>query len=275
MDRGLIQADKTGGGHRRLTLDAVLAFVRQQGREIADPEKIGLPPGTGISRTREHGAHAEFLAAMTCGDEVTAQRVILDLYIGGLSVATICDSVITTAFHRIGELWRCGELEVYEERRACENCNRVVHELRRAVGAGPPAGPVAMGGTLDGDPYTLAADMAELVLRDAGWRASSLGHMLPFETLRKAIECDHPQLMWISITSIRDPDQFIANLNVLFDTALSCGCALVVGGQALTTDIRQRLRYTTYCDNFGHLEAFAKTIRPQRARATVKATGQP
>ena len=43
-----------------------------------------------------------------------------------------------------------------------------------------------MGGTLDGDPYTLAACMSELVLRDCGWRASSLGNMLPFETLRSA-----------------------------------------------------------------------------------------
>lgn len=273
VDRGLIRAEKTGGGHRRLKLDAVLAYVREQGREIADPEMIGLPPGTGVSRSREQGAHADFLAAVTSGDEVTAQRVILDLYIRGVSVASICDSVITTAFHRIGELWRCGELEVYQERRACENCNRVVHELRRAVGAGPPTGPVAMGGTLDGDPYTLAGDMAEIVLRDAGWRASSLGHMLPFESLRKAIESNHPELMWVSVTSIRDSDQFIANLNVLFDTATSYGCALVVGGQALTSDIRQRLRYTTYCDNFCHLEAFAKTIRPQRAKATAKAAG--
>lgn len=273
VDRGLIRADKTGGGHRRLTLDAVLAYVREQGRDIVDPGMIGLPPETGVSRSREQGAHADFLAAVTSGDEFTAQRVILDLYIRGVSVAAICDSVITTAFHRIGELWRCGELEVYQERRACEICNRVVHELRRAVGAGPRTGPLAMGGTLDGDPYTLAADMAEIVLRDAGWRASSLGHMLPFESLRNAIESDQPELMWLSVTSIRDTDQFIANLNGLFDTASSCGCALVVGGQALTTDIRQCLRYTTCCDNFCHLEAFAKSIRPQRANTTAKAAG--
>jgi hypothetical protein len=153
-------------------------------------------------------------------------------------------------------------MEVYEERRACETCSRVIHELRRAVGTGKIGGPVAMGGTLDGDPYTLAACMSELVLRDCGWRANSLGNMLPFETLRRALERDRPRLMWLSVTSIRDVDRFIASFNVLFDTATSFGSAIAVGGQALTADIRRLLRYTTYSDNFRHLEAFATTLNP-------------
>jgi hypothetical protein len=79
----------------------------------------------------------------------------------------------------------------------------------------------------------------------------------------KAVENDRPRLMWLSVTSIRSPEQFLANLNVLFDTATSFGCVLVVGGQALTADIRPLMRYTTYCDNFRHLEAFSKTIVPR------------
>ena len=105
--------------------------------------------------------------------------------------------------------------------------------------------------------------MSELVLRDCGWRASSLGNMLPFETLRRALERERPRLMWISITSIREEDRFIASFNVLFDTATSFGSAIVVGGQALTAEVRRRLRYTTYCDNFRHLEALANTLNPR------------
>ncbi len=268
VDKGLIPAEKTGGGHRRLQLDAVLRYVRDEGRSLANPEIIGLPADTGKSEATDTDVPAEFLRAMIAGDEVTARRVILDIFLSGMSVASICDTIISPTFHQIGDLWRCGGVEVYQERRACEICCRVMHELRLAVGLGPAGGPKAIGGTLDGDPYTLAANMAELVLRDAGWRATSLGHMLPFETLRKAIENDRPQLLWISVTSIRDTERFIANFNVLFDIATTFGCAIVVGGQALTAEIRQSLRYTTYCDNFRHMEAFAKTIRP-RDRATL------
>ena len=194
---------------------------------------------------------------------MTARRVVLDLYLSNTSVATICDTVITPAFQKIGELWQCGSMEVFEERRACETCSRVIHELRRAVGTGEIDGPLAMGGTLDGDPYTLAASMSELVLRDCGWRANSLGNMLPFATLCKALERDRPRLLWLSVASIRDVDRFVAGFNVLFDTATTFGSAIAVGGQALTADIRRLLRYTTYCDNFRHLEAFSTTLIPR------------
>mgnify|MGYP002632383919 CR=1 FL=1 len=263
IDKGLIQAEKTGGGHRRLQLDSVLQFTREAGKTITRPELIGLPSGMGATSQIAGAANNEFEKALASGDEFTARRVVLDLYMRNTSVASICDTVIVPAFQRIDDLWRCGDMEVYEERRACETCSRVIHELRRAAGTGKPDGPIAMGGTLDGDPYTLATCMSELVLRDCGWRASSLGHMLPFETLRRALERDRPRLMWLSITSIRDLDRFAARFNVLFETATSFGCAIVVGGNALTADVRHQLRYTTYCDNFRHLEAFARSVNPE------------
>lgn len=263
VDKGLIQAEKTGGGHRRLQLDSVLHFARDAGKSITRPEVIGLPAGMGSTSLNGDIAINEFEKALASGDEVTARRVVLDLYMNHTSVATICDTVFTPAIQKIGDLWHFGSMEVYEERRACETCSRVIHELRRVVGTGKIGGPVAMGGTLDGDPYTLAASMSELVLRDCGWRANSLGNMLPFDTLCKALERDRPRLMWLSVTSIRDVDRFVAGFNVLFDTATSFGSVIAVGGQALTTDIRRRLRYTTYCDNFRHLEAFATTLIPR------------
>lgn len=263
VDKGLIAAAKTGGGHRRLQLDSVLRYIREERMCIAQPEVIGLPPGTGVAPPSDQGAVAEFLRGLSTGDEVSCCRLVLDQFLAGSSVAKICDTVVSPAFHRIGDLWRCGDMEIYQERRACETCTRVFHELRRAVGSGPDNGPLAFGATLDGDPYTLAVNMAELVLRDSGWRAMSLGHMLPFDTLRQAIETDRPALMFISVTAIRDPDRFVASFNTLFDAASAFDCALVVGGQSLTADIRQRLRYTTFCDNFQHLEAFARSVRPK------------
>ena len=227
---------------------------------LANPEAIGLPPGTGDDTAIEHASGIEFLTALREGNEPEARRIILDAFLSGESIAEICDRMLAPAFHRLGELWRCNEIEVYQERRACEVCLRVIHELRRAVGSGQANAPLALGATLDGDPYTLAVSMGEVVLRDLGWRSVSLGNMLPFETLHRAIETDRPRLMWLSVTSIRDADRFIASFNTLFDTASAWGCALVVGGQAFGSDVRQRLRYTTYCDTFGHMAAFARTL---------------
>ena len=264
VDRGLIRADKTAGGHRRLELDAVLEYVRNNGHGIAQPEALGLPSGIGSKGFSVEGATGDFLRSLIDGDEENARRIVLEQYMARISVARLFDTVICPALQRIGDLWKCGDLQVYQERRACETCSRVIHELRRAVGQGPKDGPVAIGGTLDGDPYTLATGMAEIVLRDTGWRAASLGNMLPFDTLAHALRQDRPALMWLSVSTIRERDRFVAEFNLLFDAAQAAGAALVVGGQALTPDIRQMLRYTTFCDTMQHLEAFARTIRPRQ-----------
>ncbi len=270
VDKGLIKASRTAGGHRRLELDAVLQYVRESGRGLQHPQSVDLPEGCGFSTTLTiHDAQQPFMTALISGSEETARRVIIDLFVSGASVAEICDSVIAPAFRSVGDMWHCGKVEVYEERRACELCQRVVHELRRAVGSGPEDGPLAMGGTLDGDPYTLATSLAEVVLCNNGWKAISLGNMLPFETVRTAIVDKRPKLFWISVTTIRDVDRFAADFNLLFDVAQSVGTALVAGGQALTADIRQEIRYTHFSDNMTHMESFANTIRPRTAEPAV------
>ena len=104
VDKGLIQAEKTGGGHRRLQLDSVLHYAREAGRSITQPELIGLPAGLGSTSLNGDGANTEFEKALASGDEITARRVVLDLYMNNTSVATICDTVITPAFQKIGDL---------------------------------------------------------------------------------------------------------------------------------------------------------------------------
>lgn len=270
VDKGFIKASKTAGGHRRLELDAVLDYVRSTGRSLTRPQAIELPEGCGAQASASpEESRASFQTALMASEEAAACRIVLDLYLSGASVADICDLVIAPVFHAVGDLWRCGEARVYEERRACELCQRVVHELRRAVGSGPESGPMAMGGTLDGDPYTLATSLVEVLLRNVGWRASSLGNMLPFETVRAAILDQRPRLFWISVTSIRDPDRFAADFNMLFDVAESTSTALVVGGQAMTNDIRQKIRYAHFSDNFRHLETFAASILSEPQRSSV------
>lgn len=276
VDKGLIRASKTAGGHRRLELSDVLDYVRTSGRMLENPVAVSLPEGCGgIAHDSLESLQRKFQAAIQAGDETVATTGLIDGYLSGVSVAELFDVVVAPSFHQIGDLWASGEAKVYEERRACEVCQRAVHELRRAIGTRESGGPVALGGTLDGDPYTLATTLAELVLRSGGWKATSLGNMLPFDAVRKAIIEERPALFWVSVTSIRDVDRFTTDFNLLFDVAQSMGTALVAGGQALTDEIRQRIRYTNFSDNFRHLETFAKTIRKTTVAPASDSSGNP
>ena len=43
-DRGLIKTVKTAGGHRKMEIGEVLAFIRENDHALVAPELLGLPP---------------------------------------------------------------------------------------------------------------------------------------------------------------------------------------------------------------------------------------
>ena len=117
-----------------------------------------------------------------------------------------------------------------------------------------------IGCAASGDRYSLGTTMAELVLRDGKWNASSLGEDLPFETMEAAIRTHRPQLFWLSCSHIEDPQRFLADYRALYEE-FGTDVAFVVGGSALTHEIRQRMGYAAFCDNMQHLEGFAQSLR--------------
>ena len=133
------------------------------------------------------------------GDGVSCRQILFNLLLTGQSLSWRGDEVLAAVMRQVGEQWSCHELDPYQERRGCEICLRALHELRRALPPPGPEAPVALGGTPDSDPYTLATVLVDLVLTQAGWRAQSLGSGLPFETLRRAIEEQRPRLFWLSV----------------------------------------------------------------------------
>ena len=77
-------------------------------------------------------------------------------------------------------------------------------------------------------------------------------------------------MLWLSVSYIPDESAFIAGFNRLFEAASKTNTAVVVGGRALTTEIRTRLRYSAFCDTMRHLEEFAKTLSRQTEIAPKK-----
>ncbi len=261
-DRGLIPTVRTAGGHRRLPISGVLEFLRESKQNLVDPEVLGLPATSGKSEWVTGRGRDVLREALLAGDEAACRQVIFDLWLAGQRLSEICDRVIAGAFVDIGDKWACQEAEVYQERRACEIVIRALHELRSAL---PPGDPqfVALGGTAEGDQYVIPTTAAELVLRDSGWQAHSLGSSIPFASLAVAIRAHRPRLFWLSVSYVADPPRFLEEFRVLNTAATESGTAVAVGGFALGESLRQQMRHSAFCDTMQHLEEFAGTLRPR------------
>lgn len=259
-DQGLIATVRTGGGHRRVSLADVLRFVREGDHPLVSPEVLGLPPIREPSERCLVRSRQLLANALLEGDEPLSRRVIFDLYLAKHALSAICDDVIAAAFREIGERWSCHQAEVYQERRACEIMLRILHAFRDTQRGMDPACK-AIGGTPPGDLYLLPNAMVELVLRESGWSAVSLGASIPFDSLAAAVRAHQPRVLWLSVSHIPDAAEFVRGYSQLFEVAQQQGVAIVMGGQALTCEIRQQIRYASFCDTVRHLEQFALTYR--------------
>lgn len=259
-DKGTLETFRTAGGHRRLSISSVLAYIRESGHQLIRPEVLGLPPTTGQGERQISRIRPLMRDALAAGDDAQFRRLAFNLYLGGTSCHEIFDHCIAEAFHELGDRWQHGVLEIYQERRACEICLRLLHELRMSVPAVPDHAPLALGGTLSGDHYSLATTMAEIVLRESGWRAESYGLGLPAETLCAAIEEEGPRLVWLSVSYVESRTEFLEQYDRIYKTASARGVAVAVGGRALDPPLRKSMRYATFCDQLQHLAAFAMTV---------------
>ena len=259
-DQGLLPMSKTAGGHRRLPVSGVVQFLRKNGHPLVRPEILGLPSATGRGETKIGGAAAETGAALANGDEGRVRQIAYDLYLADHSLREVCDNVIAPAFHALGNRWQHGEIEVYQERLGCEITMRLLHELRAVLPPPRDDAPLAIGSTLAGDPYTLPTAMVEASLYESGWQGQSYGIGNPAETLCAAMKEKVPAMFWLSVSCIDELDRFLADYEMLYECAVSRGTALVVGGRALSEDVRRQMRYSAYCDTLRHLSSFAKTL---------------
>jgi methanogenic corrinoid protein MtbC1 len=243
-------------------MDDLLAFLAASERPLLNPQALGMaeaPLRSTTSRLAGGTAHqAAFRQALACGDESECRR-ILELSLAATSSFTATtELLITDAMHRFGEAWDHNELDVYQERRGCDICLRLIFELRQRLPR--LSGPIAIGGSPTGDPYQLPTALVELALREAGWQAHSLGADLPFPSIQQAIRDYSPKLVWFSVSTISDVETFTQRFNGIAEN-LPEDCALLVGGRGLTDSVRPRLRYTAHCDNLCQLVSLAEVMR--------------
>lgn len=261
-DKGLLKAVRTAGGHRRLAIEDVLEFLRSTGRRPVTAELLQLPVVRAATNVTIEESVQHFCQGLIDGDEDLAQRIVFDLYLAKTSVCDIGDRLIGEAMRQMGERWSHHELEPYQERRACEICGRIIAQLRSVLPVLPESAPLAIGGTLSGDAYRLPTALVELALREAGWRAESLGTGLPPETLIAAMDMLQPKLFWLSVSSIESTADFLEKYKLIFEHAQQINVPLVVGGRALDAEVRRQMQYSAFCDSMRHIMNFVASLSP-------------
>jgi excisionase family DNA binding protein len=261
VDTGLLRAQKTAGGHRRIALGEALAYLRKQGRPAPSLDALGVLGGRGRAPA-DPAATPESLAELLLREDVAISRaLVLDEFRRGRAVDDLLDRLVAPAMARVGALWAEGAIDVYQEHAATHRAWWILVELRDLLPEPPVEAPLALTASPEGDPTLLPGLMAELTLVEAGWRALNLGPDLPASSLRNAVEAHRPRLVSVSLSSHEVRPRFFEDYPRVLEAAHAVGAAVMLGGQSLTPGLQDRLVATAFGTRLAHLKAFAAELR--------------
>jgi len=276
-DRGVIESYKTGGGHRRISIGSLMAFLEETNRHVVDPNALGMTSERQVNplmSTKVRGASRTFTTdelsrlqifedALIRGDERECRRILIYWYSIRESFAAVADELIATTFRSIGDSWHRGEIEIFQERRACELITRLIHEFRRLILDPLPAAPKAIGGTASGDYYSIPSQLVEISMREAGWQATNLGSNLPLETILEAVRREPPAIVWLSISNIEDEKVFVKKFNE-FASAIPRSTQIVIGGRMVVPSLLAQMKDAAHCDTMLQLSYLCDDLLEHR-----------
>lgn len=241
VDSGLLRAERTPGGHRKITVADLLAFLRSRGRPMPSLEGLAVLVEH-VSGPNIEAATPEALAGVLVrGDATVARAMIVRQFKAGRPLDESLDRLVGPAMAEIGTQWAQGKIDVYQEHVATLRVWSVLGELRALLPVPPESAPLALGGAPEGDPYLLPTMMAELTLAEMGWRTINIGPNTPIDSFVEAIRVHGPQLVWLSVTSLSPRPAFVDGYPRMFEAAEAGGVRVAVGGQGLTAELQDRL----------------------------------
>jgi excisionase family DNA binding protein len=261
-DDGLLESVRTDGGHRRIRPSDVAAYARSHAVP-GSASQARAAAGRGGRRASEQELTKRTTEALLDGDSLLLRRLLSELTLTGESAAVIADRLLAPALAELGQRWCDGALSVYREHRASEQVLAAVSEARERFTPQPRARR-ALCASPEADPNSLAAAMASWVLAEAGYASVHLGADVPFDALREAVVELGPRLLVLSVSHVEDLTVFTRGCRELFKETQEAGCALALGGRALTGELKQVLTADFFGASLSELDEYARSLKPRR-----------
>lgn len=257
---GLIESEKTSGGHRRFRAEEIARFQASQGLGLANQTgDISLLTTPHRSRLRRELGGTDLFRSMICGCDEEVAHFLIKKLLDGATLASIFDDIITPELQRVGSLWVQGKVSVAEEHLASRTITYAMYKVRKAVPKAAKQEKLAICCGVEGDFHGLATDFAHMVFETCGWSVINFGPNTPLFSLHKEIKSNKPAVLCVSACLLEDLERLSRDYKLLRGVVSASDSKIVLGGHAFDDEeIRDRFPADCYPDNFADLEAFIR-----------------
>ena len=258
-DDGLLLPKKTIGGHRRFSLQSIARLRREQG--IAPAAQMPAKRARKKKTAPRLLSAESFTEVLVSDNEAEATAQLIDAYLQNHALATFFDTTITSAMHRVGELWFNGTITIADEHLATRVMLCALQKLRGIVVPSQATGLKAVVCGIEGDLHELPVHLAEIIFESEGWETSNLGPNTPLFTLRDMVAQKKPDVVCVSARSIVDLDRATTEYAQFRKVFEKINGTTVLGGEAFRdANLRQRFPAEFYAESFSGLATFLKEL---------------
>ncbi len=258
---GLIESEKTNGGHRRFRAEDVARFQCEQGLGLgnqAGDNSILTTPNR--SRLRKELGGTDLFRSMICGCDEEVGNALIKRLLNGESLEELFDNVLAPELQRVGRLWMQGKLSVAEEHLASRTVLYALYKLRSVLTIPEKQNKLAICCGVEGDFHGLPTDLALMIFENCGWNVLNFGPNTPLFSLHKEIKNNLPDMLCISGCILEDTERLTRDFKLLSGVLSGIPTKLVLGGRAFAeVEIRDRFPADHYPENFSDLARIVRS----------------
>lgn len=265
-DAGLLESERTSGGHRRFRSEEVARFQREQ--KLGQKKCHGDETIVAASRERQtgrgkkcHSSDSIFFQSLIKGCEEAAANVLVSAYLRGKSPWAIFDDMICPAMFQIGELWASGQLTISQEHLASRVAQTAIYKLRSALVVSKNTENLAMCCAPESDLHELPTHLTQITIENEGWEAMNFGANTPLGDFTKEVLRHAPALICLSATVVDNTERFYQDYKTFRERIAKLKIPVVLGGGIFKDKrIRRHFSAELYARNFGEVARFVQTL---------------
>jgi excisionase family DNA binding protein len=217
-DSGVLRCVKTPGGHRRFDRLEIERILRAE-----HPAETACDWSAWIETLVNDGSVYEVHGRLF------AERARRETW---YAVASAMGELLG----EIGDRWAAGRISVIQEHVASCAFQRGVASAAEAIPVSPAA-PRCLLAAAEGDEHTLGLSLAELCLREAGWRTEWAGAHTRVADVVERVQTGAVQMVALSASeSSRDAAVLSRQAGAMASACASAGVALALGGRGAWPD---------------------------------------
>ncbi len=174
IDRGMLEASVTSGGHRRIREEHLRAFIEKNPKLRAKSYALRR-----FHKAKELGWEQYFSLQRT-GEFRRARTYLETSFVASGNIRLVLEQIVAPTLREIGEAWIRGELDILDEHRMSFCVRSDLIALQALLPAAKRGAPRALLACVPGENHELALILLSLRVQAVGWQPIVLGINVPF-----------------------------------------------------------------------------------------------